>query len=430
MALNDAPVESSVSRRDIETRFLPDRLRQFLSIDASDRDELLSLMRFRLRSMHPLVMYRLLALSIAVIIIGSNLHAGTSLSSEWQFILIASIHIVLSAVVAPWLLRRTDAINYLAIALDCAICVLLLSVTFGWSGPFWLYSISAVFWPAHRLSLKGALIAVSMFDLMVLLTNASSIRAAVDDGFGGDLVARMLTVYVVAGAISLTTQASAKMRLLAAESERNRIARDLHDGVGKTMGGISMEARSLEHWIDRDPNEAQRRAHIVARISERAANDVREVIRGLRRSEATDYLFPSIQTIVDAWSIEHSISVGLQHNGPDRHISILLHAEIIRMLTELLTNVGRHAGASNVWVRVTLSTAGATLAVRDDGHGFVVESVDPWADDGHFGLMGTRERVLLLGGRFQLVSSPSTGTEVTIDVPLAARAERAVTALR
>jgi signal transduction histidine kinase len=137
-----------------------------------------------------------------------------------------------------------------------------------------------------------------------------------------------------------------------------------------------------------------------------------------------------VRSIVTGWSDEHGLLVHLQLNGPNVQVPILLHSEFIRMLSELLTNVARHADANQVWVRVTLSSAGATLAVRDDGRGFVADSQDPWADDGHFGLLGTRERVSMLGGRFRLVTSPGSGTEVTIDLPLTPREERAVTALR
>ena len=86
----------------------------------------------------------------------------------------------------------------------------------------------------------------------------------------------------------------------------------------------------------------------------------------------------------------------------------------------------RHASAQNVWVRLTLSSAAVTLAVRDDGVGFDQNWLDPWADDGHFGLLGARERALILGGHFNLQSTPGVGTEVTIDISLTSREETLV----
>ena len=94
------------------------------------------------------------------------------------------------------------------------------------------------------------------------------------------------------------------------------------------------------------------------------------------------------------------------------------------MLGELLDNVRRHARADRVWVRLTLSTLGVTVAVRDDGVGFDTQQLDPWSDEGHFGLLGARERAWMLGGHFRLQSEPGRGTEVTIDLPLTPREER------
>lgn len=385
----------------------------------------------RAKRLHPLTTYRILALTIAILIWASNLHRDSTVISNTQLLLLAAVHVGLTLAVAPRLERRSDVVNLTVIAIDIVICTGLMTLADGWRGPLWLYGLSAVFWPAWKFGVRGALASVAVFDSIVLLINGERISQAVDDGFGGDVVARMLMVFLVAGAISLTSQAFATVRRMAAESERNRIARDLHDGVGKTMGGISMEAVTLVHWIERDPAEAIRRARYLARISEKAAIEVRDVIRVLRRSEATQALFPAVREIVDDWSHAHpAFRTRLQLNGADAEVPILIHGEMTRMLAELLCNVQRHASAPHVWVRVTLSSAGVTLAVRDDGIGFDVDALDPWSGDGHFGLLGARERASMLAGRFRVTSTLGTGTEVTIDLPLSAREDRAVHVVR
>lgn len=379
------------------------------------------------KRLHPLTTYRIIALAIAIVISASSLHRDSTVVSNAQLLLLAAVHVGLTLAVAPRLERRSEQVNLFVIALDTVACAGLMTLAHGWRGPLWLYSLSAVFWPAWRFSMRGAFVSVTVFDALVLLMNGNRIGNAFSDGYGGDVVARLLMIYLIAGAISLTSQSFATVRRMAAESERNRIARDLHDGVGKTMGGISMEAVTLAHWIERDPAEASRRARYVARISEKAAIEVRDVIRGLRRTEATDALFPSVREIVDDWALSHpTVRAQLQLNGNDAAVPVLIHGEIVRMLSELMRNVERHAGASRVWVRVTLSSAGVTLAVRDDGVGFDTQSLDPWSGEGHFGLLGARERASMLAGRFRVVSSPGTGTEVTIDLPLTAREDRVV----
>jgi signal transduction histidine kinase len=390
------------------------------------RDAIVAFVWQRVKRLHPLLVYRIIAFAIAVVIMASHLHAQTSLTEQGRVVLVAFAHLLLTAVFAPRLPNRLTPTTVLVATLDGLICVLLMAATFGWRGPFWLYSLSAIFWPAFVFPLVWSIVAVTAFDGFILVTNFNRIRATISDGFGGDLVARLLMVYIIAGAISLTARAMASARALATEAERNRIARDLHDGVGKTMGGISLEARSLSQWIGRDPAEARRRARYVARVSERAALEVRDVIRGLRQSEATESLFPTVRTIVDDWQQQRAETVHLRLNGPDMPVPVLIHGAVVRMLGELLANVGRHANASEVWVRMTLSSSGVTLSVRDNGIGFDFGGLDPWADEGHFGLMGTRERASMLGGRFRVASIPGSGTEVTIDIPLLPREEPTV----
>ena len=381
----------------------------------------------RAKQQHPLTAYRIIALAIAILISASSQHRDSAIISDAQLLLLAAVHVGLTLALAPRLERRSDLLNVAVIAVDIFVCAALLTLVHGWRGPLWLYSLSAVFWPAWKFSMRGAFVSVTVFDALILLMNNNRIGDAFSDGFGGDVVSRLLMIYLIAGAISLTSRSFATVRRMAAESERNRIARDLHDGVGKTLGGISMEAVTLAHWIERDPAEASRRARYVARISEKAAIEVRDVIRGLRRTEATDALFPVVRAIVDDWAQSNpSIRTRLQLNGSDAAVPVLIHGEVVRMLSELMRNVERHAGAAHAWVRVTLSSAGVTLAVRDDGVGFDARALDPWSGEGHFGLLGARERASMLAGRFRVISTPGAGTEVTIDLPLSPREDRAV----
>lgn len=387
---------------------------------------LLSLLRAR----HPILVYRAFAFVVAIIIIESDLHATSSMESDLGIVLAGVLHFALFCVTFSLLRRLSTRLNVTWIAADMAASVYLLANTGGWEGPFWLYSLAAVFWPSVRFGLRGALASVVVFNAAVFITQRDAVELAFDAGDGGDLVTRMLMSGLIAGAIALTARALTTNAQLAAESERNRIARDLHDGVGKTMGGISMEASSLAQWIERDPEEAQRRARYVSRISGRAAVEVRDVIRGLRRNETTTALVPDVQRLFEEWSETHDPTMYLQINGTNVVVPVLIHGEVMRMLNEFLTNVDRHAQARQIWVRLTLSSNGVTLAVRDDGRGFDTLKLDPWADEGHFGLLGARERASMLGGHFQLESHRGRGTEVTVDLPLSPREERAVHVLR
>jgi signal transduction histidine kinase len=378
------------------------------------------------RAVSPVVAFRGIALVVALIVISSDLNTNTNMEEDGWVLFVAAGHLALTAIVGQRLRAASARVNLLVIGVDIAICVAFVARMDGWRGPFWLYGVSAVFWPAYRFGLRGALLSTLAFDAGILLARTDNIRSTFHNGFGGDLVARVTMVFIVAGAVAFTARAMAQVESLAAEAERNRIARDLHDGVGKTLGGISLEASSLASWIERDPIEARRRARYLMRISERAANEVRDVIRSLRQQQSSAPLLPDVRRVVADWGQRHgAIAVQLQLNGPDVDVPVLIRLEVLRMLGELLDNVRRHARAEQVWVRLTLSTLGVTVAVRDDGAGFDTQLLDPWSDEGHFGLLGARERAWMLGGHFRLQSEPGRGTEVTIDLPLTPREERA-----
>lgn len=174
---------------------------------AGQRDRLaaLSYMAWqRAKRLHPLTTYRIIALAIAILISASNLHRDSTVVSNAQLLLLAAVHVGLTLALAPRLERRSDVVNLVAIALDIVVCSGLMTLAHGWRGPLWLYSLSAVFWPAWRFSMRGALVSVTVFDALVLVMNGHRIDDAISDGFGGDVVARLLMIYLIAGAISLT----------------------------------------------------------------------------------------------------------------------------------------------------------------------------------------------------------------------------------
>ncbi len=92
---------------------------------------------------------------------------------------------------------------------------------------------------------------------------------------------------------------------------------------------------------------------------------------------------------------------------------------LFRIHQEALSNVIRHANASQVTIRLYEKGAKATLEIRDDGVGFIVpDSMEQLADEGHFGLLGIRERIELLEGTFHLAPRPGEGTTLRVQVPI------------
>jgi signal transduction histidine kinase len=118
--------------------------------------------------------------------------------------------------------------------------------------------------------------------------------------------------------------------------------------------------------------------------------------------------------------IHQSLAFLLHHLPPSLHLVMTTRADppLFRMIQEALNNVGQHADATAVTVRLMVDgDGGVTVSVCDDGCGFHLSQLDPMVSDGHFGLRQMRERILYLGGTLDIDTSPGQGTELVICLP-------------
>ena len=194
--------------------------------------------------------------------------------------------------------------------------------------------------------------------------------------------------------------------LKAQESERSRIARDLHDGVGQALTGISL---MLDGVASADPARLQALKNLVGQTLQ----EVRQLSRELRPSLLDQIgLGPALKE----YGREVAQRSGLEVNVVV-HLPYRLHEDqeiaLYRIVQEALTNIVRHAGAKTVSVVLTGQAQALHLIVEDDGVGF-----DPGrVPRGHVGLASMRERVELLEGTFQVESAPETGSVLSVRLP-------------
>ncbi|GAA6731457.1 ATP-binding protein [Thermus sp. 93170] len=195
-----------------------------------------------------------------------------------------------------------------------------------------------------------------------------------------------------------------KAWLRAQEEERARIARELHDEVGQALTGLILGLEGL-------PGE---RALALKELARFTLAEVRRLALDLRPSlldhlglEAA--LVRYVREFADRTGIEVDLSFHLRQPLPKE-----LETVVYRVVQEALTNVARHSGSPRAAVGVLEAEGEVRVFVEDEGRGFDPRAVGP----GHQGLLGMRERVELLGGRFLLESAPGEGTRVQIRLPL------------
>ena len=201
------------------------------------------------------------------------------------------------------------------------------------------------------------------------------------------------------------------------EEERRRVARDIHDGPAQAMANIVFRAEVCERLIDTDIERAklelrQLREHIRGTLGE-----IRKIIFDLRPMALDDLgLVPTIRGVLESFRNQYGIFTEISVTGKERRLESHIEIGLFRVAQEALNNVVKHAQASTVRVRIEFAPAGVTLVIEDDGKGFDASSEDSPA--GHFGLMGMRERLQLLQGKFMIKSHPGQGTKVMITAPL------------
>ena len=197
----------------------------------------------------------------------------------------------------------------------------------------------------------------------------------------------------------------------AAQEERARLARDLHDSVTQALFAATIKAEALTLAESTPSDVTSRLAEDVRRLSRGALAQMRTLLLELRGDPLEDVpLQQLLRHLVEAAESRASVNVQLSIRG-DAQLPPELHVPIYRITQEALNNVTRHAGAAKAWVDLDAEPRRVRLVVGDDGSGFEPSGCDPT----HIGLKSMRERAEEAGARFDLASEPGGGTLITVD---------------
>ncbi len=206
---------------------------------------------------------------------------------------------------------------------------------------------------------------------------------------------------------------------LAAERERLRVARELHDSLAKTVEGLSMSASMLPARCERDPAVAARVARQLAEDARQAAVEARSLMSGLRTPSAELPLPEAVRRRVQSFRERSDLTVQLNCPGDDGidELSPRVTHELLRILSEALVNVERHSGASAVAVALERDGGGMLLSVTDDGSGLGPVDIDALKAARHYGLAGMQERARAIGGSLTIDAASAGGTAIAVRLP-------------
>jgi signal transduction histidine kinase len=218
-------------------------------------------------------------------------------------------------------------------------------------------------------------------------------------------------------------QSREELRALAArlesvrESERTRIARELHDELGQALTGLKLDLAWMERRLNRHSQSevVDRCASILGRLDD-VMIAVRRIITELRPSVLDQLgLADAIEWQAQDFASRTGLALDLDIQCVSPSPSGAISSAVFRMLQEALTNVAKHARASRVCVRLHIEGSVLSLDVTDDGRGI---TPDEMRGSHSLGLLGLRERAIALGGSVNVSSEATSGTIVALRLPL------------
>ena len=212
--------------------------------------------------------------------------------------------------------------------------------------------------------------------------------------------------------------------ILARESERERLARELHDESGQMLTSLLAGLRLIEE--SKTVKDAKKQARALRELTSRAIGDVGRLSRDLHPIVLDDLGFEvALRNYVNQYSALHSMNAQLEIVGlDDNRLPHSMERGLYRITQEALTNVARHAQASEVAVLVRLQDQDFTIMIRDNGRGFSTWNRDADARK-HLGLQSMRERASIMGAQLKVESASGQGTCITVSVKIPEYAEGA-----
>lgn len=209
--------------------------------------------------------------------------------------------------------------------------------------------------------------------------------------------------------------------LNAQEDERKRVSRELHDVIAQTLVGINVRLAGLSQAAASDPAGLQAQISRTHLLVENAVDIVHNFARELRPAMLDELgLIPALQTFMKEFIADTGVRVSLKASAKVDQLPGAVRSTLYRIVQEALTNVSRHAKASRAEVRIECLDDTISMEIRDNGQGFNTRG----KKHNRLGLIGMRERVEMIGGKFSVDSAAGGSTTVYVKIPMGKNAPR------
>jgi signal transduction histidine kinase len=200
----------------------------------------------------------------------------------------------------------------------------------------------------------------------------------------------------------------------AQEEERLRLARELHDDTIQSVIALKQRMQLAQRSVK--TQSGHQALNDLETLAEQTIENLRRLTRALRPIYLEDLgLVTALEMLVRETSQSNQLEINFQKHGQERRLSHEVELALYRIAQEALNNVAHHSQAKQAVLKIHFDENETTLEVSDNGVGFEMpKSPTDFAPNGHFGLLGIRERADLIGARLEVESAPGSGTRLKI----------------
>ncbi len=209
----------------------------------------------------------------------------------------------------------------------------------------------------------------------------------------------------------------------AQENERRRVARELHDDIGQSLTALALVLGVIQKTLPEPAGRAQRILDDGMVLVENMMGGLRRVIADLRPPVLDDLgLVPALRRLASDLQQRAAVAVVVEADEDSERLPREVELTLFRVAQEALANIGKHANARNATIMLRQDRRQVTLFIEDDGRGLQTGAAAAAGDElqldrGNFGLLGMRERVMLLNGLFRVEDAPQRGTRIRVELP-------------
>ncbi len=319
----------------------------------------------------------------------------------------------------PEPMRRSATVELAILTGDVALAVAIVVATGGLDSPFLIYSLMPIFTAGLFLGPLSAAAAASVSALSIIgaheaaVLNLNDLPRLLDSNylaFALLYAAGCLLVAVLPFLANLNWQR--RLRIVAAEAERQRLRREIHDDVAQTLAFLSLKVQRAERSAsDSDSGLSAPDLREIGQVVRRGYMAVRDYLDGSEAPAAEEAVSSSLREAVDEWARSTGLRAAVRVHGREPSLPPSVSRHLVQIAREALANAGKHASPSNVSVILECEGGRVVLRVRDDGIGFTAGMA------GGHGLAIMNERADIIGASLAISGEPGKGTEVVVAYP-------------